>query len=105
VIDTICRAAYHVERGSIGLTESQKNLFRQHRRAIASLTTPRISRKRKRAVIEGQKAGFPFLPILIATANDAVGNALFDDGDEESDYELLGAAADTSTEYEKCDDQ
>jgi hypothetical protein len=105
VIDTICRAAYHIERGGVCLTEPQKNLFRLHRHAIATLTASRISRKRKRVAIESQKAAFPFLPTLIATAHDALGDDLFGYADVESGGEHMDMAAETSTSEEPVTDE
>jgi hypothetical protein len=105
VIDTICRAAYHIERGGICLTEPQKNLFRLHRHAIATLTASRISRKRKRVAIESQKAAFPFLPTLIATAHDALGDDLFGYATVESGGEHMDIAAETSTSEESATDE
>jgi hypothetical protein len=77
VIQAIANAAYNIERGPIYLSPSQKALFRTHRQAIATLTSPRTSVKRKRKVAESQKGGFPFLPILIGSALGALGSRLF----------------------------
>ena len=77
VIKAIANAAYDVERGPIYLSPQQKALFRTHRRAIATLTSPKASIKSKRRVIQSQKGGFPFLPIMIGSALGALGSRLF----------------------------
>jgi hypothetical protein len=77
VIKTICNAALNVEQGDLHLTPSLQKLFSSHRKAIAKLTCPGGNIKNKRAIIESQKGGFPFIPILIGTALGALGGKLF----------------------------
>jgi hypothetical protein len=77
VIAAISNAALNVEQGDVELTEPQKNLFRAHRPVFRELTSPTVSIKRKRKVVESQKGGFPFLPILIGSALGALGSRLF----------------------------
>lgn len=77
VIRAIANAAYNVERGDIHLTPAQKTLFAKHRRAIAKLTSRSVSIKDKRKVVESQKGGFPFLPLIIGSALAAFGSRLF----------------------------
>ncbi|MBI1884650.1 MAG: hypothetical protein HYS08_10685 [Chlamydiae bacterium] len=77
VIKAICNAALNVEQGDIHLSPVQRQLFAAHRRQIAKLTDRNSDLKGKRAVIQSQKGGFPFIPILIGTALGALGGKLF----------------------------
>jgi hypothetical protein len=77
VIRAIANAAYNVQRGPIPLSPAQKAIFRTHRQTIATLASPQASIKRKRALAESQKGGFPFLPLLIGSALAALGGRLF----------------------------
>ena len=79
VIAAIGDAALNVREGDVELTEPQKRLFRTHHPAFLKLVSPTFSIKRKRKLIESQSGGFPFLPILIATALGAFGSRLFGD--------------------------
>jgi hypothetical protein len=77
VIKAICNAALNVQQGDIHLTPSLRQLFSAHRSQIAKLTHRGTDLKRKRAIIESQKGGFPFIPLLIGSALGAFGGKLF----------------------------
>jgi hypothetical protein len=77
VIRAICNAAMNVEQGDVHLSPAQRQLFSAHRNKIAKLTARDGDVNGKRAVIESQKGGFPFIPILIGTALGALGGKLF----------------------------
>jgi phosphoserine phosphatase len=77
VIKAICNAALNVEQGDIHLSPVQRGLFATHRKQIAKLTAASGSLQSKRAIIQSQKGGFPFIPILIGTALGALGGKLF----------------------------
>jgi ABC-type methionine transport system ATPase subunit len=77
VIKAICNAALNVEQGDIHLSPAQRQLFGKHRKQIAKLTSRVADVKTKRNVIQSQKGGFPFIPILIGTALGALGGKLF----------------------------
>ena len=76
VIADICNAALNVEQGDVYLTPKQKALFRAHRDAIATLTSPRVSLARKRKLIQSQQGGFFFIPALIGAALGAIGSKI-----------------------------
>ena len=77
VIKAICNAALNVEQGDISLSPAQRLLFTKHRNQIAKLTSRGADIKTKRNIIQSQKGGFPFIPILIGTALGALGGKLF----------------------------
>ena len=77
VVRTIANAAYNVERGDLQLSPAEKKLFAQHRKAIATITSPKVSLARKRKEITSQKGGFPFIPLIIGSALGALGSFLF----------------------------
>ena len=77
VIEAICDAAYNVHEGPVTLTESQKDVFRDHESMIETLASPADSIETKRDINESQTGGFAFLPILISAALGALGSRLF----------------------------
>jgi len=77
VIKAICNAALNVEQGDIRLSPAQRQLFSLHRNKIAKLTSHSGKISDKRKIIQNQKGGFPFIPILIGTALGALGGKLF----------------------------
>lgn len=77
VIKAICNAALNVEQGDIHLSPAQRQLFGHHRKQIATLTDSTGNIQKKRTLIQSQKGGFPFIPILIGTALGALGGKLF----------------------------
>jgi ABC-type methionine transport system ATPase subunit len=70
VIKNVCDAALNAKEGDLQLTESQKRVFRRHSKKIEELLSPRRSIKSKRDLLkrQGQKGGFPFLPLLLGAA-------------------------------------
>ena len=77
VIKAICNAALNIEQGDIRLSPAQRQLFSAHRKKIAKITSRVTDIKSKRNIIQSQKGGFPFIPILIGTALGALGGKLF----------------------------
>ena len=77
VIEATCDAAYNVHEGPVTLTESQKDMFRDHESMIEALASPSDSIETKREAMESQTGGFAFLPILISAALGALGSRLF----------------------------
>ena len=77
VIKAICNAALNIEQGDVHLSPAQRQLFSAHRKKIARITSRAGDLRSKRNVIQSQKGGFPFIPILIGTALGALGGKLF----------------------------
>ena len=77
VIKAICNAALNIEQGDIRLSPAQRHLFAVHRKKISKLTSRIGDLKSKRNLIQSQKGGFPFIPILIGTALSLLGGDLF----------------------------
>ena len=77
VIKAICNAALNIEQGDIRLSPAQRQLFAVHRKKISKITSRVGDLKGKRHIIQSQKGGFPFIPILIGTALGALGGKLF----------------------------
>jgi hypothetical protein len=77
VIKAICNAALNIEQGDIRLSPAQRQLFSAHRGKISKLTSRGGDLKGKRNLIQSQKGGFPFIPVLIGTAVGALGGKLF----------------------------
>lgn len=76
VIKTICNAALNVERGDVRLSQAQKKLFRQHRKQIGKLTSPKVGLPTKRRLLE-QRGGAFFIPALIGAAISGLAGSLF----------------------------
>jgi hypothetical protein len=77
VIKAICNAALNIEQGDIRLSPAQRHLFAANRKTIAKITSRTGDLKSKRNIIQSQKGGFSFLPILLTAALCGLGPQLF----------------------------
>ena len=73
----VCNAALDIEQGDVRLSPAQRQLFSAHRKQIAKITSHSGDLKSKRSIIQSQKGGFPFIPVLVGTALGALGGKLF----------------------------
>ena len=64
----ICNGAQNIEQGDVHLSPAQRALFSAHRKAIAEITSRGGGPKGKGNIMQSQKCCFPFIPILIGTA-------------------------------------